>query len=95
MATITPDLLERPNGLYAATLWMITFDADVLERTAGRNDGAITIPHFTEGLRYLKSLHSVHSLLGPKIASVMNEFTSQRGSERLFTLEEMRRLTSL
>lgn len=93
MTIITPDLLDRPNGLYAATLWMVTFDEGVFERAAISNDGSITVSHFTEGLRYLKSLHSVHSLLGPKIASVMDDFTSQRESGELFTLEEMRKLT--
>ena len=58
--------LLAPGGLLTATLWLATFDDEVLHSSIGpRNKPSSR--SFVEALRRLKALHSVHSGLGAMI----------------------------
>lgn len=68
---LSPELVERSGGVLSATHWIVTFDETAL---SGRDANRDPEPHRTSlpnALRYLKSLHSVHSGLGALIQEPM------------------------
>jgi hypothetical protein len=68
---VSPELVERPGGVLCATHWIVTFDDVALGPPGADVNAEAAKTSLPRALKYLKSLHSVHSGLGALLQEPM------------------------
>jgi hypothetical protein len=77
---LTAEMIEKPDALLAATLWMINLDNSIWEIEEATNTFKIPKNALTGGLKYLKALHSIHAGLGNTLQVVMTQLSRRSPS---------------